>query len=119
MLAPSHSVKDFIRVIQHKGYVQMVRLIEKELDEAVERMSGSRWQPKPNPRSSEQYVRVLKGLLFFIRTGHKDCVKPAGIHEWEFQLFRPVCENLARRDMLNPAAMSLFRRSSERVLLRS
>lgn len=87
MIIISHSYnfegfKEFVNIIKDKSYPEMVKWSKKELHEVRARKKGD-----------TEYADILRGFLFFIQWGKK----PNAINDQQFQLFRPVCENLAHK----------------------
>ena len=50
------------------------------------------------------YRALMSGFLHFMRFG----MKPAGVEDADFQMFRPVCESLVARGELKPEVLELF-----------
>jgi predicted nucleotidyltransferase component of viral defense system len=79
----------FIQAIQDKDYLDIIHFADQEATKAerdLYRRKGESTEPK-------EYAEMLKDLIFYIRYG----VKPQNIGNAEFQLFRSVCEDLAKR----------------------
>lgn len=51
--------------------------------------------PKEREKGCYEYIREIKGFLFFLRSGSR----PAGAHC--FDLFHPVCQNLIDKKFSN------------------
>jgi hypothetical protein len=61
--------------------------------------------PKAGRATRVEYAGLLKGFLFFMQHG----IKPAGVSDEHFQLFRPVVENLVQKKQMLPEALKLFK----------
>lgn len=75
--------KDFVNMIKDKSYHEIVKWSKKELHEV-----------RAQKKEDTEYADILRGFLFFIQWGKK----PNAINDRQFQLFRPICENLVQRE---------------------
>lgn len=51
------------------------------------------------------YVDVIKGLGWFLQTESK----PAGVSDQDFELYRPIIEDLVKKGQINPEVLELFK----------
>ena len=51
-----------------------------------------------------KYISTLKGLIFFIANG----IKPGGVNDANFQLFKPIIENLIEQGEIKEEILKLF-----------
>jgi hypothetical protein len=67
--------------------------------------TGGRSRGSRDAREGQiRYAEQLKGLIFFLRFG----IKPNGVSDEVFQLFRPLCEALVAKGQLLPAVLNCF-----------
>jgi len=59
-------------------------------------------------RPKVEYEALLGGLLFFLRAG----MQPVGVDVADFQLYRPLCEDLVRNGHVAPDVLGMFSRHS-------
>ena len=116
MISPSLNRGEFIKAVQDKEYPEIIRMATEEVM-AVERLPHGR-KPKVGDRPMEaqawenrkwaigEYNRFVRAFLFFMRN---PIIRPDGIDDSDFQLFRPVCENLVQKKQLSPEVMNLFK----------
>ena len=98
MISTSFNLGEFLEHVKDKNYKEILALAEKEGTQ-VERLTHRRRQ-----RESNEYIRLLWGLVFFLIYRKK----PEGVSGEEFQLFRPICESLVRKDQMQPDILKLF-----------
>lgn len=115
MISPSCDKREFIKAVQNKDYLEIIRTAEQEAN-AVDRLPyGARPKQKDSPLAIQtwknrkwaiqEYRKFLGSFLFFMRYRS---IKPAGISDSHFQLFCPVCENLVKKGQLEPEVMNFF-----------
>ena len=86
--------KEFINNIKDKNCKEIIKLAKKELHRV--RASGE---------EDTEYAEILRGFLFFMQWGKK----PNAINEQQFQIFKPVLENLVeKRDSFRPEHLRYF-----------
>ena len=90
MISESFNRRQFIEAMMEKDYIQILFAAEAEVNEA-ERIR--RPAKSPRVRSAAEYSAFLKAFLFFMRYG----IKPGGIFDEDFFLFRPLCEKLVQK----------------------
>jgi hypothetical protein len=116
MISPSLNKSEFIKAVQDKERQEIIRIATEEVM-AVERLPLGR-KPKVGDRPMEaqawenrkwaigEYNKFVRAFLFFMRN---PVIRPAGIDDWDFQLFRPVCEKLVQKKQLSPQVLDLFK----------
>ncbi|MFW5976869.1 MAG: hypothetical protein ACOCQS_02875, partial [Bacillota bacterium] len=88
--------KEFVDEIKHKSCKEIVKISKKELH-----------QIRAADKDDTEYADILRGFLFFLQWGKK----PNAIDDKQFQLFKPVLENLAeKRDYFCKAHLRYFSR---------
>ena len=85
---------------------QIFGLIENEIRKAIHRSLFVKGAVKARQQGCVEYAEKLKAFLAFMRTQ----AKPAGINEWDFELFRPVAENMIQKKTFEPEVLNLFNR---------
>jgi len=115
MISPACDKRKFIEAVQDKEQAEIIRMATEEVM-AVERLPYGR-KPKVKGRPMEaqawenrkwaiqEYRKFLGAFLFFMRN---PIIEPAGISDWDFQSFRPVCENLVKKAQFGPQVMNFF-----------
>lgn len=104
MISPSFNFREFIIEIQEKNYWDIISLAEKEAYDAEAVSSGIKGSKEARKRGSANYAHLLKKFIFFMKRG----IKPAGIYDWDFMLFRSVCEKLVEKGQLEHKILELF-----------
>jgi hypothetical protein len=99
MLTTAELFAKFLQTAKGKNRAEVLQLAQRErYPYAVAGKTIEARRPKID------YEALLGGLLFFLRYG----MKPLGISEWDFQLFRPLCEDLVQNKHLPPEVMGMF-----------
>jgi hypothetical protein len=93
MISPSFEAPNFFDVIHDKSYPEILALADEEVRMAEARSSRVKGAVAAREQGSGQYSAVLKCFLFFMRYG----IKPGGVLEEDFAMFRPVCERLVEK----------------------
>ena len=93
MISESLDLGDFVETIRGKDYREIMYLAEQEATDAERLFYRKRTSDDFEDKTVSSYARVLKDFLFFMRYG----VRPAGLTEEDFQLFRSVCKDVERR----------------------
>jgi hypothetical protein len=104
MISPSYNFREFIENVQERDYLDIISLAEKEAYDAEAASSGIKGSIEARKRGSPKYAALLKKFLFFLKYRRE----PAGIYEWDFMLFRPVCEKLIEKGQLEQKIIELF-----------
>jgi hypothetical protein len=105
VISSSYDFKQFLDSIKDKNYDEIIHLAEQEiyyLEPLLARVKGS---VERRRRGGGKYVAQLEQFLFFMKNG----IKPGGVSDEDFLLFRPVCENLVRRGIFKPTILDFFR----------
>lgn len=115
MISPSFDNRKFIEAIQDEEYPEIIRLAQQEAIEADGLSFGQKPEVKDKPMEAQawenrkwacqQYREFIGAFVFFIRSR----IKPDGIDDSDFQLFRPVCENLVQKGQCRPEVMDYFK----------
>ncbi|MFA5872612.1 MAG: hypothetical protein WC832_01485 [Anaerolineales bacterium] len=99
-----YDVSTFLNRMSALDYKEI--LVQGDLE--VRRMEEASFSKKGSVKrrndGSVDYVRFIKGFLFFLRY----CKKPVGISDSEFQKFRKVIEALVVKNQLKPEVLELF-----------
>ena len=111
-LAPACSITEFVARVRNQDYQTIIDLADMEAvssetftygDSA--RARGAAESPEEIlRRQTEDYVRLLNGLLSWLYHGFK----PHEVSDREFLQFRPICESLIQRGQMNREARSAF-----------
>lgn len=88
--------------MMEKDYVQILLAAEAEVNEA-ERIR--RPAKSPRVRAAAEYSAFLKAFIFFMGQG----IKPGGILDEDFFLFRPLCEKLVQKGQFKPSVLDFFK----------
>ena len=115
MISPGCGKREFIEAVQNKDYPEIILIANQEVTEAERLSYGPRPKAKDRPTElqtwknrkwiCQEYVNFLRGFLFFMRCGS---IKPGSVSDGDFQLFRPVCQNLVNKGQLKPDVMNFF-----------
>jgi len=108
MISSRYRINEFIEVVKDKNFIEIVRLGEQEVTFAERRMAPNVKGCVKARQEGGHYVAVLKGFLFFMKNG----IKPYGVHDEDFQLFRPICENLVHKKQFKSSIMDFFNQKS-------
>ncbi len=93
MISQSYNFKEFIDEVKDKSILEIIQLAEQEIYKAEKRSYGVHGAVRARKEGIVQYTAILKGFLFFMRSG----IKPDGVDDWDFQLFSSVCSNLVKK----------------------
>ena len=112
-----YNKEKFLKSVQGEDCLEVIRLAKQEVNHA-DNAPPTRVKRGDNPLAAQtannnewrrkEYSKFLKGFIFFIEQGYKSGIKPRGISDSDFQLFRPVCENLLKKGQFSSQAMTLF-----------
>ena len=104
MISYNYNISEFADFVKSNGNIfELIKIAEDEVYQA-ERMvtPGRRGAPKEREKECYEYIREIKGFLFFLRSGSR----PTGARC--FDLFRPVCQNLIDKKVFKPEAINAF-----------
>jgi len=104
MISSFYKIEKFIEAVKDKDYIEILRLAEREVNYAERKMAPHVKGAVKARQEGGRYVAVLKGFLFFMRYG----IKPYGVSDTDFELFRPVCESLVQKKQFKPSIMNFF-----------
>jgi hypothetical protein len=97
MISHNYCFNNFVTHVKEKEIGEILSLAHQECYEAERKMSGgTRGAPKARQEGCPKYVSLLKGLIFFLG----NAVKPSGIADWEFQMYKPIVENLVMKEVM-------------------
>ena len=105
MISDFYNLKEFVERVKDRDWSEIVDLTVKEIREANRRSAFVKGAAKARAQGSIEYGEKLKAFLAFMRTQ----AVPCGIDEVDFELFRPVAENMVRKGEFKSQVMSLFR----------
>ena len=106
MVSDTYNISDFFKTVKDRDYSDIIGLIEKEIREASRRSVFVKGAVKARQQGCLEYAEKLKAFLAFMRTQ----AKPAGINEWDFELFCSVAENMIQKKKFEPEVLNLFNR---------
>lgn len=93
MISTSCDITQFFSSLKDMDYLDIMYSVEQETTDA-ERLSYRRKaNGEADDEDSSQYASLLKSFLFFMRYD----VKPAGLNELDYQLFRSVKDLIQRK----------------------
>jgi len=104
MISSRYRIDKFIEAVKDKTFIEIVLLGEREVNYAERRMAPHVKGCVTARQEGGQYVAILKGFLFFMKNG----IKPSGVYDEDFHLFRPICENLVKKKQFKPSIMEFF-----------
>lgn len=96
MISPEFNFDEFIKAVEDEDRVNIVRIAESEYREAEMRVVARGY--------GKGYVNSVRGFLFFMHEG----MKPAGVDEADWQMFRRVCEKLVAKKTFPPGVLKMF-----------
>jgi hypothetical protein len=106
MISNNFSFQDFLSSIANKDYLELVLAAENEAAEA-ERCSSSSYGKgvaKNREMGSGHYCKRVGEFTFFM----KYAIKPGSVDPHDFELYRPICENLVRKGQLSSNILNNF-----------
>ena len=105
MISQTYNFKEFLDAVNGKDYYQILVAAEQECASTEGRSYSVRGAPKAREMGSTRYASSLKAFLFFMRSG----VKPMGADDWEFAMYRPICETLVQKKQFKPSILEMFK----------
>lgn len=105
MISDEYNFEKFLDAMLDKNALE-IQIDASEEAEVAERLSSSstRGIDKPTKMRIGYYKKRVGEFAFFMRCG----IKPGSVDEEDFKLYRPICENLIKRDDLKPSVLDLF-----------
>jgi len=104
MNSQTFDVKIFISAMEGRRLKDVIEAIRKEVSEVHDLSFRSASGTRAQRSGSIEYLQDLKALEFFLRSN----VKPSGLREDVFQLFKPLCKSLVEMDELVPQFLRHF-----------
>lgn len=98
MSSENYRIDKFIEEVEVKNKFRLLYNIREEINEVKEGESFNTDNKKIN------YVKKLRGLQYFIRTG----LKPELLDENEFEKFKPICKELVDKGQIDAFSLNLF-----------
>lgn len=93
MISSSFNIVEFVNAAQGKGYHDIIHMADQEATEAGRLLIHPRTSEEARGKGADQYVTILEELIFFLRYG----IRPHGLSDAVFQLFRALCEGLLEK----------------------
>jgi len=116
MISRTGDPMKFIKAVQDKEHAEIIRMAEEEAMAAERITHGPKPKVKDRPMEAitwenrkwamQEYGKFLGAFLFFMRN---PVIKPSMTEDWQFHLFRPVCENLVQKKQFPPEVMDFFK----------
>jgi len=93
MISPSYRIENFVDAVKDKNYVEIIILAENEVNGAERKMPPHVKGATKARREGGYYVAVLKGFLFFMKSG----IKRSGIacalrNSMQFSIYKGAIE---------------------------
>jgi hypothetical protein len=107
MSSSPYSIARFLSSIRDENYEEMIRSADSAVQNVESRSYGVKGAPRARQQGSVEYAMALKRFLNFMGTGNR----PGGITDWEFQLYRPICEALVQKGRFRPEVFKMFDRA--------
>ena len=95
---------DFQRFLSSISDLGLPLMLKEASLEADSLENGIKWVDRQYKYKAEEYLRLLKGFVFFLREG----IKPGGVSEEEFRSFRPAIEKIVDKGQFKPTILDLF-----------
>ena len=105
MSSYDYSFTKFIDAIKDKDFFEIVKLGEQEASNVERTLTSGRKGVVEARKRCGNYLALLGEFLFFMKNG----IKPYGVYEENFQLYRPVCENLVKKGFFKQTIMDYFK----------
>ena len=103
-----YNFQEFLGNVGELDYSEMLQAFVREATAVEARLSPGRGRRGINKQYrwiAVEYLRLLKGFIFFLRSG----MKPNGLSMEDFCYFRPVVEKLIEKGQLKSGILDLFR----------
>jgi len=104
MIVRPYDISTFIVQVQDKDKGEIIYMARREVAEVRKRSFSVKGAVKARKQGSIEYAELLKGLIFFLSSE----MKPLGVSDWDFRLFRPLCEKLVKKGQLKSETLELF-----------
>lgn len=106
MISNNFSFQEFLYAIADKDYFELISAASNEAA-AAERCSSSSYGKgvaKNREMGSGHYCKRVNEFTFFMRYA----IKPRSVDPRDFELYRPICENLVRKGQLSISILNNF-----------
>jgi len=109
MISDNYNFEKFLEVMRDKNLPEIQLLASTEAREA-ERLSSSSSKgiEKATKMRIGYYSKRVGEFAFFMKSG----IKPGGIDERDFELYRPICEKLVENGQFKPDILNRFEKSA-------
>lgn len=104
-----YDIGSFIERVKDKDYEELMIEAQREVYSAERGTSGVKGAVRKREMGALEYAANIKGLIFFLSSG----IKPNGVNDYIFLLFKPVCQNLVDKKKFNPKILNIFDTISE------
>lgn len=101
----SYSISEFLNSVIDDDFEVVFMKAEAECRQAERNSYGVRGAVKARQMGSTQYVDSLRAFIFFLNSG----MRSGTISDWEFQLYRPICEALVHKGQFKAEVMNVFK----------
>ena len=100
-----YRIDKYIKDSIGKNLIDIQVDLQHEIAKAERGTSNVKGAVKKREMGALDYAENLKGLVWFLNTG----IKPAGVNDIDFQLFKPLIEDLVDRNQLKEEILKRFR----------
>jgi hypothetical protein len=99
-----YSLREFLESVEDKSYLDILRETRRQGTAAERASFRVRGAVEARNGGSMAFAECLKGLVFLL----ENHIRPAGVHDHDFELFRPLCEKLVAKGQLPSSILTLF-----------
>jgi len=93
MISERYSLDEFLDAVKEMDWPDIIVAASREVEQGERRAYGARGAVKAREMGIEYYIDEVGRFLFFIGQG----MKPGNVSDWEFESYRPICENLVKK----------------------
>ena len=104
MVFPFYDISKFIDRVEDKDRLEIIRLAVQEVNYLEPKLFRVKGAVERRKRGGCEYVAQLKEFIFFMRFE----IKPTGVKDWIFRLYRPVCEKLVEKGQMKSTILDFF-----------
>lgn len=104
MISESYNFEEFLAAMIGKSWEDIMLDGQNEVRVAEARSFSVKGAPEQRKRGSTKYAARIKAFLNFMYYGSR----PGSASDWEFALYRPVCESLVKQGRFRPDVLDLF-----------
>ncbi len=101
MISRECNINEFINFVKDKDRGEIIFLC-REYKKAEKLLHSSK---KDGKYVIQNYRDVIRGLAWLLQYGSK----PATVSDQDFELYRPIIENLVKKEQMNPEVLELFK----------